>query len=124
MKKIIIASVLLGLISCHKESSFSNIKNNLLYKDEKSNIYLKRKEYIKSEDNVNHQAQYFYFDRVDYRDSTYHLKDMVDIKSFNLVKYVTDTIKGRKFDKFEDKRHIYIFQYYPPTFTKIKATDK
>lgn len=77
-----------------------------------------------SEENVNNQTQDFYFNMVDYKGSTYNLKDIVDVKNFHFVNHIKDSINNRVYDIFEDNKHIYKFYYMPPTFTDIKATDK
>lgn|GEM_PF-5762835 len=100
-----------------------NIKDNLLYEDSKGSVYLKREIDIMSEKNSQIDQSRF-FNLVRYKDSTYLLKDLVDVKSFHFVKSVTDTISINKSDIFEDKKYIYRFQHLPPTSPEIKATDK
>lgn len=120
MKKI--GLIFIVIFSCNSGNK-QNIKNNILYKDQKGNIYLKREIDIMDEKNSqNNQSRFF--DLVFYKDSTYQLKNIVDIKTFHFVKSVTDTAPLSKFDVFEDKMHTYKFQYLPPASPQIKAMDK
>lgn len=122
MRIILSALILLCILSC-KSSDKENIKDNLLYKDVQNNIYLKRKIDIMSEKNPLYDQER-YFDRVDYKDSTYYLKDIVVVKNFHFVNHIKDSINNRVYDIFEDNKHIYKFYYMPPTSPEIKAIDK
>lgn len=121
--KIFLSFVSILLIYSCAYQDKKNIKDDLLYKDTKNSIYLKRKIDIMSEKkSLKNQIRFFRY--VFYNDSVYMLKDIVDINTFHFVISVTDTVKSSKYDIFEDKRHRYNFQYLPPTSPEIKAFDK
>lgn len=123
MKLIIGLFSVFMVCSCSQQKEMKDIKDNILYKDQQGNIYLKREIDIMDEKNSkNNQSRFF--DLVFYKDSTYQLKNIVDIKTFHFVKSVIDTVPLSKFDIFEDKIHTYKFQYLPPASPQIKAVDK
>lgn len=123
MKIIIGLFTFFMVCSCSKQKKMKDIKDNILYEDQQGNIYLERKIDIMNEKNLQNDQSRF-FDLVFYKDSTYQLKNIVDIKTFHFVKSVTDTVPLSKFDVFEDKMHIYKFQHLPPTSPEIRAIDK
>lgn len=123
MKKTIGLFAFFLICSCNQQNKMKNIKDDLLYGDSKGNVFLKRQIDIMSEKQPQNDQSRF-FNLVLYKDSTYLLKDIVDVKTFHFVKSITDTISINKFDIFEDKTHIYKFQHLPPTSPEIKASDK
>jgi len=123
MKKLIAILAFITVYSCNTKNEMKNIKDNILYEDSKGNVYLKRDIDIMSEKKPQEDQSRF-FNLVRYRDSTYLLKDLIEVQTFRFVKSVTDTISINKSDIFEDKKRIYKFQYLPPTSPEIKATDK
>ncbi len=106
-------SILLTLlfITCQQNSKYINLKDSIIYTDNKNNIFLKREIYIVSRKNSDKKTAYF--DLAIYKDSVVKLKDFIDVNSFYQIKK----------DSFIDKKYVYIFNNFPNTFPKIDIYD-
>lgn len=119
MKIIIGLFIFFMACSCSQQGKMKDIKDNILYKDQQGNIYLKREIDIMNEKNSqNNQSRFF--DLVFYKDSTYQLKNIVDIKTFHFVKSITDTIPAGKFDVFRIRCIFINFNIYLQLLQKFK----
>ncbi|GEM_PF-4602435 len=84
MKIIIGLFTVFMVCSCSQQKKMKDIKDNILYEDQQGNIYLKREiDIINGKNSQNNQFRFF--DLVFYKDSTYQLKNIVDIKTFILL---------------------------------------
>ena len=106
------------------EKKFFNLKNELLYKDAYSNIYLKMAVDIKNQNPKKCYKVIHYFDDISYNDSVLKLKDIIDIASFKYNKTINDTLCKNYSDYFVDDKYIYRFQYLPPCYPQIRVTKK
>jgi len=113
--KYILLLIVMVTLSCQKNTGYKNLKNNLLFKDNEGNIYLKRKIAILDENDFSNKKYDRYFDLALYKDSIFKLNKLIDVKSFNQI---------NKTDTFKDKRYIYVFIDKPATFPNIKAYNK
>lgn len=123
MRILIISTLLFISIGCEKQDTFKNIKNNLLYIDNKDNIYLKEKIDIASE-KYPQSNKTVYLDDVAYKNKVLKLKQFVDVTTFkrSLKK---DTIKDVFIkDIYQDKKYVYIFKDHPASYPNIWVLDK
>jgi len=113
--KYLLLLIVMVTLSCKKNTEFKNLKNNLLFKDDEGNIYLKRKIAILDENDFSNKKYDGYFDLAFYKDSIFKLNKLIDVKSFSQI---------NKTDTFEDKRYIYVFIDKPATFPNIEVFAK
>ena len=92
-----------------EKNNYFNLKNSIIYADNKNNIFLKREIYIVSRKKID-KKKTAYFDLAIYKDSVVKLKDFINLNSFYQIKK----------DSFIDKKYVYIFDNFPNAFPKIK----
>jgi len=123
MKIIIGLFTVFMVCSCSQQKKMKDIKDNILYEDQQGNIYLKREiDIINGKNSQNNQFRFF--DLVFYKDSTYQLKNIVDIKTFillNLLQILKRWINNSKSPHFNMRRLVIIilgtlFNYLFSTF--------
>lgn len=97
-------------------------KKNLLYEDNKNNIYLKSKIDIASENNHQYNKTVF-LDDVLYKKNVLKLKQFVDTISFHQIE-IRDAKDIFVEGIYEDKKYKYIFRNHPASFPSIWISDK
>lgn len=83
----------------------------LLFKDEKGDVYLK----VKKSQIGTDQVSYVYYNELGFNDSIYSLKEIIDTASF--ANYNDSEIF------FRDRKSVYVYQEFPPSHPPIKKLN-